>query len=60
MKKTLIVLSISIVILNINGYFNDMLRMMEHATDKKFITKDCVELFKIELTFFISSSIFIM
>ena len=37
----------AIVIFNINGYFNDMLKMMSHATDKKFITSDCVELFKV-------------
>ena len=37
----------AIVILNINGYFNDMLNMMKHAIDKKFITTDCVELFKV-------------
>ena len=37
----------AIVILNIDGYFNDMLNMMKHAIDKKFITTDCVELFKV-------------
>jgi len=37
----------AIVILNINGYFNDMLNMMSHAIDKKFITTDCVDLFKV-------------
>ena len=37
----------AIVILNINGYFNDMLKMMSHAIDKKFITTDCVELYKV-------------
>ena len=37
----------AIVILNINGYFNDMLNMMTHAIDKKFITTDCVELYKV-------------
>ena len=37
----------AIVILNINGYFNDMLKIMSHAIDKKFITTDCVELFKV-------------
>ena len=37
----------AIVILNTNGYFNDMLNMMKHAIDKKFITTDCVELFKV-------------
>ena len=37
----------AIVILNINGYFNDMLNMMSHAIDKQFITTDCVDLFKV-------------
>lgn len=40
----------AIVILNINGYFDDMLKMMKHAIDKKFITKDCVELYKVVST----------
>lgn len=40
----------AIVILNINEYFDDMLKMMEHAIDKKFITKDCVELYKVVTT----------
>ena len=40
----------AIVILNINGFFNDMLNMMKHAIDKKFITTDCVELFKVVKT----------
>lgn len=37
----------AIVILNINGYFDDMLKMMKHAIEKNFITKDCVELYKV-------------
>lgn len=37
----------AIVIFNINGYFDDMLKMMSHAIDKKFITTDCVELYKV-------------
>lgn len=37
----------AIVIFNINGYFDDMLKMMSHAIEKKFITTDCVELFKV-------------
>lgn len=37
----------AIVILNINGYFDDMINMMSHAIDKKFITTDCVELYKV-------------
>jgi len=37
----------AIVIFNINGYFDDMLKMMSHAIEKKFITTDCVELYKV-------------
>lgn len=37
----------AIVILNINGYFDDMIRMMSNAIDKNFITTDCVELYKV-------------
>lgn len=37
----------AIVILNIDGYFDDMINMMSHAIDKKFITTDCVELYKV-------------
>lgn len=37
----------AIVILNINGFFNDMLNMMKHAIAKQFITTDCVELYKV-------------
>jgi len=37
----------AIVIFNINGYFNDMIKMMSHAIEKNFITTDCVDLFKV-------------
>ena len=37
----------AIVILNINGYFNNMLKMMEVSIEQRFITHDCVELFKV-------------
>ena len=37
----------AIVILNINGYYNNVLKMMQVSIDEKFITKDCVELFKV-------------
>lgn len=37
----------AIVILNIDGYFDDMINMMSHAIDKNFITTDCVELYKV-------------
>ena len=40
----------AIVILNINGFFNDMLNMMKHAIAKQFITTDCVELYKVAKT----------
>lgn len=40
----------AIVIFNVDGYFNDMLNMMKHAIDKKFITTDCVELYKVTKT----------
>ena len=37
----------AIVILNINGYFDYMLKMMEVSIEKQFITRDCVELYKV-------------
>lgn len=37
----------AIVIFNIDGYFDDMLEMMKYAIEKKFITTDCVELYKV-------------
>ncbi len=37
----------AIVILNIDGYYDNMLKMMEVSIDKKFITTDCVELYKV-------------
>ena len=37
----------AIVILNIDGYYDNMLKMMEVSINKKFITTDCVELFKV-------------
>lgn len=40
----------AIVIFNVDGYFNDMLNMMKHAIDKKFITTDCIELYKVTNT----------
>ena len=40
----------AIVIFNVDGYFNDMLKMMSHAIDKKFITTDCVDLYKVTNT----------
>ena len=37
----------AIVILNIDGYYDNMLKMMEVSIAQKFITADCVELFKV-------------
>lgn len=39
-----------IVILNINGYFDNMLKMMNVSIEQRFITTDCVELFKVTNT----------
>ena len=36
-----------IVVLNINGYYDNLLKMMQVSIDKRFITTDCVDLFKI-------------
>jgi len=40
----------AIVIFNINGYFDSMLDMMQVSVDKKFITNDCRELYKVTTT----------
>lgn len=40
----------AIVILNINNYFDHMLKMMEISIEQKFITSDCVELYKVTST----------
>lgn len=37
----------AIVIFNIDGYFDNMLKMMEVSIEKRFITTDCVELYKV-------------
>lgn len=37
----------AIVILNTNGYYNYLLKMMEVSIEKQFITRDCVELYKV-------------
>lgn len=37
----------AIVIFNIDGYYDNMLKMMDVSIDKKFITTDCVELYKV-------------
>ena len=40
----------AIVIFNIDGYFDNMLKMMEVSIEKRFITTDCVELYKVTNT----------
>ena len=40
----------AIVIFNIDGYYDNMLKMMEVSIEQKFITKDCVDLFKVTTT----------
>ena len=40
----------AIVIFNINGYFDSMLDMMQVSVDKKFITNDCRDLYKVTST----------
>ena len=40
----------AIVIFNIDGYYDNMLRMMEVSINKNFITTDCVDLFKVTST----------
>ena len=37
----------AIVIFNIDGYYDNMLKMMNVSIEQKFITSDCVELFKV-------------
>ena len=39
-----------IVIFNIDGYFDNMLKMMQVSIEKKFITADCVELYSVTKT----------
>ena len=40
----------AIVIFNIDGYFDNMLKMLDVSIDKKFVTTDCVELFNVTNT----------
>ena len=40
----------AIVIFNVNGYYDNMLNMMQVSVDKKFITNDCRELDKVTNT----------
>ena len=40
----------AIVILNINGYYDNLLSMIEESINKTFITNDCMDLFKVTNT----------
>lgn len=40
----------AVVIFNIDGYFDNMLKMMEVSIEKRFITTDCVDLYKVTNT----------
>lgn len=40
----------AIVIFNINGYYDNLIKMMEHSIDKRFITKETVDLYKVTTT----------
>ncbi len=40
----------AIVIFNIDGYFDNMLKMMQVSIEKRFITTDCIELYKVTNT----------
>jgi len=40
----------AIVILNIDGYYDNMLKMMEVSIEQKFITRDCVDLYRVSNT----------
>ena len=40
----------AIVIFNIDGYYDAMLKMMEVCIEQQFITRDCVDLYKVTST----------
>lgn len=40
----------AIVVFNMNGYYNSLLDMMKWSIEKKFVTEDCVNLFKVTTT----------
>ena len=40
----------AIVIFNIDGYYDSMLKMMEVSIEQQFITRDCVDLYKVVTT----------
>lgn len=37
----------AIVIFNIDNYFDNMLKMMQKSIERRFITEDCIELYKV-------------
>lgn len=40
----------AIVIFNIDGYFDNMLKMMQKSIERRFITEDCIELYKVVIS----------
>lgn len=40
----------AIVVFNMYGYYDSLLQMMKVSTEKRFITEDCVDLFKVTTT----------
>jgi len=40
----------AIVVFNIDGYYDNLLKMMQFSINEKFITEDCVDLFKVTNT----------
>jgi len=40
----------AIVIFNINGYYDNLIKMMEYSIKEQFITSDCVDLYKVTNT----------
>ena len=40
----------AIVVFNMHGYYDSLLQMMKVSTEKRFITEDCVDLFKVTTT----------
>ncbi|MBQ7137269.1 MAG: TIGR00730 family Rossman fold protein [Bacilli bacterium] len=40
----------AIVVFNVDGYYDNLLKMMEWSIEKKFITEDCVDMYKVTTT----------
>lgn len=40
----------AIVVFNIDGYYDDLIKMLKHSTDNRFITEDTVNLYKVTTT----------